>query len=92
MRQPYEKKYNLTDVEIKEIQRLRAEDPVRWTRVRLAEKFGCSQFFVGMVAKNEGKAEKVAREHEKARNKWGERRREARHERERRKELWGRDA
>lgn len=91
LRQPYEKKYHLTDVEIREIQRLRAEDPVRWTRVRLAEKFGCSQFFVGLVAKNEAKAEQVGREHDKARNKWGERRREARHERQRRKELWGRD-
>ena len=65
---------------------------MRWTRVRLAEKFGCSQFFVGMVAKNEGKAEWVEKEHERARNKWGERRREARHEKERRKEMWGRDA
>ncbi|KAK3197689.1 hypothetical protein GRF29_216g913819 [Pseudopithomyces chartarum] len=92
VRQPYEKKYHLTDVEIKEIQRLRAEDPVRWTRVRLAEKFGCTQFFVGMIAKDEAKAEKVAREHERARSKWGERRRDARHQRERRKELWGRDA
>lgn len=79
-------------MEIKEIQRLRAEDPVRWTRVRLAEKFGCTQFFVGMIAKDEVKAEKVAREHERARSKWGERRRDARHQRERRKELWGRDA
>ncbi|KAF1972040.1 hypothetical protein BU23DRAFT_555549 [Bimuria novae-zelandiae CBS 107.79] len=92
VRTPYEKKYHLTDVEIKEIQRLRTEDPVRWTRVRLAEKFGCSQFFVGLVAKNEAKAEKVSQEHERARSKWGTRRREARHERERRKELWGRDA
>ncbi|KAF2450051.1 hypothetical protein P171DRAFT_405757 [Karstenula rhodostoma CBS 690.94] len=92
VRQPYEKKYHLTDVDIKEIQRLRAEDPDRWTRVRLAEKFGCSQFFVGMVAKNGVKAEKVAREHDRARGRWGEMRREARHERERRKELWGRDA
>lgn len=60
--------------------------------MKLAEKFGCSQFFVGMVAKDEGAAERVAREHERSRAKWGERRREARSGRERRKELWGRDA
>ncbi|KAJ4304815.1 hypothetical protein N0V90_000343 [Kalmusia sp. IMI 367209] len=91
VRMPYEKKYHLTDVEIKEIQRLRAEDPVRWTRVRLAEKFGCSQFFVGLVAKNEGAAERVGREHERSRGN-GEREEGARVERGRRKELWGRDA
>lgn len=60
--------------------------------MKLAEKFGCSQFFVGMVAKNEGKAERVNREHEAARMKWGTRRREAREDRGRRKVLWGRDA
>lgn len=70
---------------------MRAEDPERWTRVRLAERFGCSQFFVGMVAKNKGKAERVDKEHEEARRRWGVRRREAREERGRRKVLWGMD-
>lgn len=59
--------------------------------MKLAEKFGCSQFFVGLVAKNEGKAERVERQHQEARGKWGVRRREAREDRGRRKELWGRD-
>lgn len=71
---------------------LRAQDPDKWTRARLAEKFGCSQFFVGMVAKAPEKAEKVAREHEDARARWGRIRREAREDRGRRKALWGRDA
>ena len=44
-----------------------------------------------MVAKNEDKAERVNREHEAARRKWGTRRREAREDRGRRKVLWGRD-
>lgn len=92
VRAPYEKKYHLTDVDIKEIQRLRAEDPDRWTRVRLAEKFGCSQFFVGMIAKNKEKAERVAKEDERNRARWGERRRDAQVQRDRRKALWGRDA
>lgn len=77
---------------MKEIQRLRREDPETWTRVKLAEKFGCSQFFVGMVAGHAGKAEKVERSHEEQRRKWGVRRREAREDRGRRKVLWGRDA
>ena len=91
MRQPYEKTYNLTPPQIAEIQKLRAEDPDKWTRVRLAERFGCSQFFVGMVAKNEGKAERVEAEHKMARERWGNRRRMAREDRVRRKESWGRD-
>lgn len=89
---PYEKKYHLTEADIKEIQRLRAEDPDYWTRVRLADKFGCTQFFVGMVAKNAEKAERVSEAHEMARSRWGTRRREAREDRVRRKVLWGRDA
>lgn len=71
---------------------MRREDPNKWTRVRLAEKFGCSQFFVGMVAKNGEKAQRVEEEHARSRARWGSRRREARVGRERRKELWGRDA
>jgi hypothetical protein len=45
-----------------------------------------------MVAKHEGKAKRVASEHEAERMKWGKRRREAREDRARRKVLWGRDA
>lgn len=60
--------------------------------IDVGEEFGCSQFFVGMVAKNVGAAESVRLEHEEARVRWGQRRRMAREDRERRKVLWGRDA
>ncbi|KAI4920720.1 uncharacterized protein J4E92_008364 [Alternaria infectoria] len=92
LRKPYEKTYHLNEEDIAEIRRLRSADPDTWTRVKLADKFGCSQFFVGMVAKNEKKAERVEKEHEAMRRKWGTRRREAREDRGRRKVLWGRDA
>ncbi|KAF2845907.1 hypothetical protein T440DRAFT_256368 [Plenodomus tracheiphilus IPT5] len=92
LREPYEKKYHLTDAEVEEIRSLRQSDPKVWTRVRLAEKFGCSQFFVGMVAKAPERAAAVAQTHEAARQKWGDRRKIAREDRERRKALWGRDA
>ncbi|KAH9873300.1 hypothetical protein J1614_005698 [Plenodomus biglobosus] len=92
LREPYEKKYHLTDSDIEQIRSLRKSDPKTWTRVKLAEKFGCTQFFVGMVAKAPEKAAAVARSHEAARGKWGERRKIAREDRERRKMLWGRDA
>lgn len=92
LRQPYEKKYNVTPEQMEEMRRLRAQDPDTWTRAKLAEKFGCSQFFVGMVAKNEEKAERVRIAHEKKREYWGIRRRTAKEDRERRKVLWGQDA
>ncbi|KAF2175678.1 hypothetical protein K469DRAFT_56180 [Zopfia rhizophila CBS 207.26] len=91
VRQQYDKKYHLKDKDIEEIRRLRLEDPDKWTRVRLAEKFGCSQFFVGMVVKAPEKAERVERDHQKSRNRWGQRRRIAREDRVRRRESWGRD-
>jgi len=92
VREPYEKKYHLTTTDMDEIRRLRNSDPDKWTRVKLAAKFGCSQFFVGLVAKAPEKAAAVARSHEAARRKWGTKRRIAREDRERRKALWGRDA
>jgi hypothetical protein len=92
VRDPYEKKYHLTDKEIAEIRQLRTEDPYTWTRVKLAEKFGCSQFFVGMVVKAKERAKEVEGAHEQMRRKWGQHRREAREDRGRRKEMWGRDA
>ncbi|KAF1936502.1 hypothetical protein EJ02DRAFT_303823, partial [Clathrospora elynae] len=90
--EPYEKTYHLSEEDVAEIRRLRASDPDTWTRVKLAEKFGCSQFFVGMVSKAPEKAAAVSKEHEDARRKWGPRRKIAREDRERRKVLWGRDA
>ncbi len=92
VRTPYEKKYHLGISEIEEIRRLRASDPDKWTRVKLADKFGCSQFFVGLIAKAPEKAEKVSKEHERMRKRWGATRRMAREDRDRRKVLWGRDA
>jgi hypothetical protein len=92
VREPYEKKYHLTDKEIAEIRQLRTEDPYTWTRVKLAEKFECSQFFVGMIVKAPEKAIEVEKGHAQKRKMWGRRRKEAREDRVRRKELWGRDA
>ncbi|KAF2477055.1 uncharacterized protein BDR25DRAFT_276744 [Lindgomyces ingoldianus] len=91
VRQPYNKKYHLTEEDIEEIRKLRTKNPNTWTRVKLAEKFGCSQFFVSMVVKAPEKAERVSAEHQQARERWGPRRRMAREDRARRKEMWGRD-
>jgi hypothetical protein len=87
----HEKKYHLTDKEIAEIRKLRSEDPYTWTRVKLAEKYGCSQFFVSMIVKAKEKAREVAEGHLAMKKRWGQHRREAREDRERRKVTWGRD-
>jgi len=89
---PYEKKYHLREKEIEEIRRLRTEDPFKWTRTKLAEKFDCSQFFVGMVCPaSKEKMDKHDEEIERIKAKWGRRKRYAREDRGKRRELWGRD-
>ena len=89
---PYEKKYHLREKEIEEIRRLRTEDPYTWTRPKLAEKYKCSPFFVGMVApvREEKKAEEF-RKIEQIKERWGKRRRYAREERQKRRQMWARD-
>ena len=92
VRPPYEKKYHLTPEQVGEIRRLRAEDPRTWTRVRLAEKFECSQFFVSLCCcAPEIKAEQD-RELSEIKKRWGRRKTEAREDRQTRKALWGKDA
>ena len=87
-----EKKYHLTPTEMSEIRRLRLEDPNKWTRKTLSEKFGCSQFFVGMIAEaSEEKKAKETAKLEEVKDRWGKRRRNAREDRGRRRELWAMD-
>lgn len=91
-RLPQEKKYHLREEEIAEIRRLRTTDPYLWTRKKLAEKFDCSQFFVGIVVQaSKEKKEKERQILEKVKEKWGRRRRYAREDRRKRRELWERD-
>lgn len=82
------KKYHLKPADFEEIRRLRAEDPFTWTRKKLAEKYGCSQFFVGMVAETTEKKKKFEQEHlEKIKDRWGPKRRHAGEERLKRRQL-----
>lgn len=93
VRQTEEKKYHLSPKEIEEIRQLRSQDPFTWTRKKLAEKFVCSQFFVGMVCEaSKERKEQQERILESVKEKWGRRRRYAREDRARRRELWARDA
>lgn len=83
----------LSDDQITEMQRLRAQDPKRYTRTKLAELFGCSPAFVSYVAplgRSEQKAALARREraHEKSRTQWGEKSAIIREIRRKRKEFW----
>ncbi|KAH9160660.1 mitochondrial ribosomal protein subunit L20-domain-containing protein [Lactarius sanguifluus] len=83
----------LSDDKITEMQRLRVQDPKRYTRTRLAEMFGCSSALVSYVAplaRSEKKAALKKREqmHEKARARWGEKAALIHEIRKKRKEYW----
>ncbi len=97
LRKPYEKRYHLTEDDIVEMCRLRTEDPARWNRYALAKKFECSTMFVKIVLesrkvpKYEEGHERHLRQVEAAKARWGRRRRMAREDRVRRRELWGRE-
>ena len=89
---PYEKKYHLREKEFEEIRKLRTENPTKWTRSRLAEKFGCSQFFVGMVCQaSKEKLDKDKQALESIKERWGRRKRYAREDRAKRRDVWAKD-
>ena len=87
----YEKKYHLTQDDIDEIRRLRKEDPRYWSRLRLAEKFDCSQFFVSLCVTAPEVAKEKEAEVDAVKARWGRRKTEARIARVERKKLWGQD-
>lgn len=83
----------LSDEQVARLRKLRAEDPVKWTRGRLAKEFGCTQSFVMHVAALKSSDRKKAltlreAEHEKARSTWGEKRSLVREIRKKRREFW----
>ena len=92
MRAQYEKKYHLTPAQVEEMRKLRKEDPKAWTRVKLAEKFECSQFFVSLCCSAPEIKEQRDKELVQIKARWGRKKTEAREDRQTRKTLWGRDA
>ncbi|KAF4343331.1 ribosomal 20 precursor mitochondrial [Fusarium beomiforme] len=80
--------YNLSAEDIKEMKRLRQDDPVTWTVNKLAEKFGCSVVFVKMAAPApKSYLEGLKRKQERREARWGAIRTAARKDRERRTEM-----
>jgi hypothetical protein len=82
----------LTQEDVEEIRRLRLEDPFVWTRPKLAARFGCSNYLVGVIQKSEEAGRATGEKLEGVRARWGPRKVRAKRDALRRKELWGRDA
>jgi hypothetical protein len=88
-----ERKYHLTPSDIEEIRNLRLNDPMTWSRNKLAKRFECSPVFIAMVCQaSPEKREIQARILEAVQSRWGPKRRMAREDRQLRREAWGRDA
>ncbi len=84
-----EKSYNLTQEQIKEIQQLREKDPIKWSRKKLAEKFGCSQLYIGIIAPvSKERRIELQEEINEEIERMGWKKRFIRNERTRRRELW----
>ncbi|EPE05461.1 ribosomal protein 20 [Ophiostoma piceae UAMH 11346] len=83
-------KYHLSEEDVAEMRRLRAEDPKQWSVLALAKKYQCSAVFVMLATK--GKAGEAHTAASKARldavkERWGPIRTKARVERTKRREL-----
>ncbi|CAM0138642.1 hypothetical protein VKS41_008372 [Umbelopsis sp. WA50703] len=47
---PQDATKRLGAAEVEELRQLRAQDPSKWTRKALAQRYGCSEFFVSIAA------------------------------------------
>lgn len=80
--------YNMTAEHVKEMKRLRNEDPVTWTANTLARKFECSEVFVSMAAPAPSDYLKsLQAKNERKEARWGAIRKHAKEERDRRTEM-----
>lgn len=87
-----EKKYHLKQSDIEEIRKLRQNDPMTWSRHKLAKRFDCSPMFIAMVCEASPQKKEIQRQVlEAVQSRWGTKRQMAREDRQLRKESWGRD-
>lgn len=83
-------RYHLSEADVAEMRRLRAEDPTQWSVLALASKFECSPVFVMLATKRTaGEAHKTAQRErlEAVKERWGPIRTKARVERTKRREM-----
>lgn len=89
---PRDTNYNLTPQQVEEIRSLRMNEPEKWTRRALAERFGVSGFTISLVADaNPERSAEMQSRLGQIKSMWSEGRKKARIEREKRKEAWYRD-
>lgn len=87
-----ERKYHLTPSDIDEIRNLRMNDPMTWSRYKLAKRFECSPIFIAMVCEASPEKKQMQKQVlEAVQSRWGVKRRMAREDRQLRREAWGRD-
>lgn len=85
-------KHHLSEKDVAEIRRLRADDPEKWTRLQLSKKFNCSSIFIGMITEASTEKRELERQKlEAVKARWGPTRTAARENRQRRIELAKRD-
>lgn len=85
---------HLSAEDVKEIRRLRIEDPTIWTRYKLARHFDCSARFVAHVCEAIPQQEQIQIQRkvlEAVKSRWSNMRRMAREDRHLRKQAWARD-
>lgn len=89
-----EKRYHLTEKDVEEMRELRKTDPMQWSVKQLSKKFDCSPIFAMYVTEGlaSGKQEQQKLVTQIVKSRWGKKRREAREDRDLRKERWFRDA
>lgn len=82
----------LNENDIAEIRKLRAQDPMTWSRYKLAKQFNCNPLFVAMVCETSPEKKEIQKQIlEAVKSRWGPKRTIAREDRELRKERWQRD-
>lgn len=83
------KTYHLGPQEVEKIQRLRQENPQKYTRKVLAAKYGVSPLFVSLISKPNGqRAQEMEGRLQEIKSRWKDKRFVAREDRKRRKLLW----
>jgi len=87
-----ERKQHLTHQDIVEMRRLRQEDPMIWSRYKLAKRFGCSPLFVGMATEAGAQKKEMQKQVlEAVKSRWGKKRILSREDRSLRQAVWARD-
>ncbi|SCW02206.1 LAFE_0F01310g1_1 [Lachancea fermentati] len=84
-----EKTYHLEPKDITEIIALRKQDPEKYTRKVLAKKYGVSPLFISLVSSaSEERKNEMSRRLNEIQQRWHAKRKVAREDRKKRKELW----